>query len=245
MSLIPQILAPVRLSPEQRDAMFVLMDRHYANLCRRQFESDLEAKDWVLLLTAEEGGAIRGFSTQVLDSITVAGRTIRYVFSGDTIVDRDAWGSSALSTAFGKLACHWIDQYPEDELYWYLICKGFRTYRAPLIYFRECYPRYDATTPADLRRILDAIGQQRFPDRYDARRGVILASADSDYLRPGVGDITPERERDPHVRYFLEQNPGHARGDELGCIARLAVDNFSAVAQRVVNSAAFARLQIG
>ncbi|MCY2964881.1 MAG: hypothetical protein NT069_14790, partial [Planctomycetota bacterium] len=64
-------------------------------------------------------------------------------------------------------------------------------------------------------------------------------------LRPGVGDVTPERLLDPHVRFFEERNPGHVAGDELCCIARLRRDNFSSIAQKLIRSTAFARQRVG
>ena len=51
--------------------------------------------------------------------------------------------------------------------------------------------------------------------------------------------MTSSRLRDPHVRYFAELNPGHARGDELCCIAPLTRENFTLAAQRVIGTDAF------
>ncbi len=245
MTLAARIIPPAALSSTDRDAMYALMDRHYENMRRPQFEADLAEKDWVILLADEPTGSVCGFSTQRLITVEVDGRPVRCVFSGDTIIDREHWGSGALATAFGKLACHWIEQFPNDELFWYLISKGFRTYRVLTVYFREFFPRFDAETPADLRRIVDAVSLSRFPERYDWKRGVVKAKPDSDRLRPGVGDVTPERLLDPHVKFFEERNPGHVDGDELCCIARLRRDNFSAIAQKLIRSTAFARQRIG
>jgi hypothetical protein len=55
-------------------------------------------------------------------------------------------------------------------------------------------------------------------------------------LRSGVAEITEQRLRDPHVRFFAERNPGHASGDELCCIAPLTRENFTPAAYRVIGS---------
>lgn len=245
MTQSARIIPPADLTLSERDAMFALMDRNYENMQRDRFESDLSGKDWVILLTDEVTGGVCGFSTQVLLPVSVDGLAVRCVFSGDTIIDREHWGSSALATAFGKLACHWIEAYPDEKLYWYLISKGFRTYRVLPVYFREFFPRYDAPTPARLQAVLDAVSQNQFPDRFDPMLGIVWAKADSDRLRSGIGEITSERLLDPHVQFFAERNPGHACGDELCCIARLAFDNFSAVAERLIRSTVFARQRVG
>lgn len=245
MTLAARILRPSQLASSDRDAMFALMDRHYENMVRSQFETDLSEKDWVILLIDETSSEVCGFSTQALISLSIDDRPIRCVFSGDTIVDRDHWGSSALALAFGKLALYWIETYPDDEVYWCLISKGFRTYRVLPVYFRDFHPRYDAEMPADLQVIIAAFAEMKYPDRFERQKGIIRSSVLSDRLRPGIGEITPERLQDPHIRFFVAKNPGHAEGDELCCIARMTPENFSAAAQRMIQSSAFARQRVG
>ncbi len=245
MTLTACILPPLELTLSDRDAMFALMDRHYANMSRVRFESDLAEKDWVILLVDDVSGGVCGFSTQALISPTVDGRQVRCVFSGDTIVDPEHWGSSALALAFGKLALHWIDTYPDEEVYWCLISKGFRTYRVLSVYFREFHPCHSAEMPSNLQSIISAVAEIKFPDRFDHERGIVKATSGSDRLRFELGEITPERLLDPNVRFFSQRNPGHADGDELCCIARMMRNNFSAAAERMLQSAAFSRQRIG
>ena len=57
---------------------------------------------------------------------------------------------------------------------------------------------------------------------------------------PEVADVTPERLRDPHVAFFVRRNPGHARGDELCCLAPLTRANFTPAAYRVIGPEAAA-----
>lgn len=241
MTLIPRILAPSELTAAQCDEMYALMDRFYENMDQDRFRRDLSEKDWVILLIDSQQNRVSGFSTQTMLRLEVDHRPVNCVFSGDTIVDPRHWGTSSLPLAFGQLACRWIEQYPDSELYWYLISKGFRTYRVLPVFFREFFPRYDAPTPPNLQRILAVASHLKFAGRFDPHTGIIYAAESGDRLRPGPGEITAERLQDPHVRFFAEKNPGHIRGDELCCIARLAADNFSPAAQRLVQSEAFHR----
>jgi hypothetical protein len=233
MTLVGQLIPAAAVTPAQRDAMFALMDRHYLNVTRGRFDSDLAEKDWVILLRDRQSGAIGGFSTQVLMDVQVAGRPMRALFSGDTIVDRDRWGDSALAHVWGRLALSLIDR-ADGELYWFLISKGYKTYRFLPLFFHEFYPRHDRPTPAWANAVIGTLARQRYPGDYDARAGVVRAGAGKDRLRPGVAELTTERQRDPHVRFFAERNPGHAAGDELCCVAPLTRANFTAAAYRVI-----------
>jgi hypothetical protein len=234
MGLIGELIPAVRITPAQRNGMFALMERHYDNVCRNRFNADLDEKDWVILLRDRDTGAIGGFSTQMLLDVEAAGRPIKALFSGDTIVDRDRWGDSALSHVWGRLALSLIDRQGGAALYWFLISKGYRTYRFLPVFFHEFYPRYDSPTPTWASDAIDALALYKYPDDYEPQHGVIRAGPAKDRLRRGVADIGTERLRDPHVRFFAARNPGHVRGDELCCIAPLTRENFTAAAYRVI-----------
>jgi hypothetical protein len=229
------ILMPVTaLTSKQHQAMLALMNRHYENVSADSFTADLAEKQWVILLLDPATEALCGFSTQVILDVAVAGRPVQALFSGDTIVARERWGDSALAHVWGRLALSLIDRLVDTGLYWFLICKGYKTYRFLPLFFHEFYPRYDIATPAWAKGVIDALGRQKYPVSYDPVAGIIRASSGKDRLRPGVADITPERLRDPHVRFFAERNPGHPDGDELGCLAPLTRDNFTPAAYRVI-----------
>jgi hypothetical protein len=125
-------------------------------------------------------------------------------------------------------------RYADEPLYWFLISKGYRTYRFLPVFFREFYPRYDRPTPTPAQSLLNAFARAKFGAAFDAVQGVIVANPDGCRLRPGVADLTPGRLHDPHVRFFQERNPGHAQGDELCCLAPLTPENFTAAAHRVI-----------
>lgn len=211
-----------------------LMDRHYANLQATAFEADLSEKHWVIQIVVPESGQLCGFSTQMLLEVVVDQRPVTALFSGDTIVDPRYWGDSALSHVWGRLALSLIDRQRKRELYWFLIAQGYKTYRFLPVFFHEFYPRYDAATPARIRRVIDALARHKSPQAYDPAAGVIRASARQYRLRAGVADLTPGRLRDPHVQHFAQLNPGHVTGDELCCLAPLTRANFTPAAYRVI-----------
>jgi hypothetical protein len=226
------------LVPTQRDAMFALMDLYYVNVQRMRFDRDLEEKRWVIWIEDDDTHELRGFSTQMLIELTVAGKPITALFSGDTIIARECWNEQALTHIWGRLALALMDRHPPGSLFWFLISKGYKTYRFLPVFFHEFYPRHNHVTPIDMRQILDALGRYKFPTLYDPVRGVITAADGKDRLRDGIADITPERLKDPSVRFFRERNPGHADGEELSCLAPLSRANFTAAAYRVIGTPA-------
>jgi hypothetical protein len=222
------------LSPADRDAMFALMDRHYRNVQRAAFERDLAEKRWVILLFAPGDDALRGFSTQMVLDADVAGRSVKALFSGDTIIDRDYWGDQELMRIGGTLALSVVDEFPGHEVYWFLVSGGYKTYRFLPVFFQEFYPRHDRATPPPMQQVVDALAGWKFPGRYDRARGIIRVDANQYCVRQGLADLTDQRLRDPHVEYFAQRNPGHVAGEELCCLARLSRDNFTPAAYRVL-----------
>ncbi len=225
------------LTSQQRADMLALMDRYYANITVMQFAHDLKEKQWVITLSDPQSGRLCGFSTQMVMHTECQGKPIHALFSGDTIIAPEYWGDVALSHVWGNLALALIDQYAGDgELYWFLISKGYKTYRFLPLFFHIFYPRYDVPTPVHIRDVIECLAKEKYAVAFRADQGIIVADDKKDCLRSGIAEITPERLHDPHVRYFLKRNPGYARGDELCCVAPLTRENFTPAAYRVIHA---------
>jgi hypothetical protein len=243
MRLEARFHRPEELTAAQRDAMFALLARHYDRASREAFERDLDEKHWVIWLCEPGAERLCGFSTQMVLDRVVDGRPIRALFSGDTIVNRSDWGTNALAIAWGQLATQLVRREPDSQWYWFLICKGFRTYRFLSVFFDEFYPRCDRPTPLAVQSLLDALAADKFPAAYDREAGVVRADRHDYVVRPEIGEPPPGR-LDRHVAYFLERNPGYREGDELCCLAPLAMENFSAAARRLMATPAFASADV-
>ena len=211
-----------------------MLERYYENVSRADFLADLAEKHWVIVLLDPRTDELCGFSTQMLMEAVVGGAAVRALFSGDTIVARQHWGDIALARSWGRLALSLIDRCASEDLYWFLISKGYKTYRFLPLFFHEFYPRHDAPTPDWAGRLIHGFAGHKYGHAYDAAAGVIRAWPRKDRLRAGVADLTAERLRDAHVRFFAERNPGHGRGDELCCLAPLSRANFTPAAYRVI-----------
>lgn len=236
MQLEHQIVPVVAISAADRQDMLDLMVRHYENVCPQAFAADLTEKQWVILIRDPSDHALCGFSTQMLIDLVVEGRPIKALFSGDTIVDQQHWGQQALLQASGQLAASIIERHPASDLFWFLLSQGYKTYRFLPVFFREFYPCYDVPIPPNFQVVLDALAAWKYPGRYDREAGVVRTASDQYHLRRGVAEVTAERLRDPHVRYFLKRNSGHAAGDELCCLAPLTWANLTPAAHRFLRS---------
>ena len=235
MKLIGRVVEVENVTLPERNQMFSLMDAYYDNMDRSVFEADLDQKQWVILLT-DPFHVVCGFSTQTIVDGVVEGKPIRALFSGDTIIDRKHRAQNPLAHLWGQLSCSLIDANPSIPFYWFLISKGYKTYRFLPVFFHEFYPRHDAPTPAWASRVIDVLGEQCFSPSYDSAAGIVRANHFSCRLRTKVAGISDRRLQDPHVQFFADKNPGHARGDELCCIAPLTRDNFTTAAYRVIGS---------
>jgi hypothetical protein len=230
MNLESQTIAANELRPACVERMCQLMQAHYEGVSKAQFLADLQAKQWVILLYDHD--CLCGFSTQVLFDHPHEGRRTKILFSGDTIIDKRHWGSLALPIAWGRLMLSLQASHPGAELYWLLTTKGYKTYRFLPVFFHEFYPCPAAETPAFEKGLLCSAAAQRFGGRFEPASGILRAEPGAQRLREGVAEIDNWRLRDPHVAFFQQQNPGHARGDELVCLARFHPDNLKPYIRR-------------
>lgn len=232
LSLEPHIVARHRLTDTVREAMLALHAAHFSNVRRERFMADLEEKDWVILLV-KRGGGIAGFSTQKLMPPIRADSPVRFLFSGDTIVERAYWNTPLLAGCFGHLMLRLLETHAGTGLYWFLISKGFRTYRFLPVFFEQFWPSPDRETPPEMAALLSVVATGKFGAAFDRMAGIVRVQ-DGDCLAPELADVPTTRLHDPYVAFFLERNPGYTRGDELACLAPIRVDNLNTLARRVI-----------
>jgi hypothetical protein len=203
----------------QRDEMFALFSQYYDCIERARFDSDLDEKDAVILLTA--GGAIQGFSTLKTLPVRVGRRTHYGVYSGDTVLAREYWGQRVLGKVFLRYLFKQKMRRPLRPFWWFLISKGYKTYLLMANNFGEHWPRHEQAMPAERKTILDAFGTAYFPDYYDAATGLIQFPESLGQLKFHITPITDEQREVPRISFFEEKNPTWMQGTELACLARM------------------------
>ena len=237
--LVASVVPHTAVTLEERRQMFALLRKHFACTSRERFEADLREKETVILLRDAGSGRIQGFSTLMRMTAELDRRDVVAFFSGDTIIDREYWGETTLSRAWGQVVFGEADRIaaerPGTSVYWFLICSGYKTWRFLPVFFRQFYPNADGPTPLGVRRLLDTLATRKFGDQYVPAEGVVRFR-EATPLRPGVADVTDGRLRDSQVAFFARVNPGHAAGDELACLAEISRSNLTKAGLRMVSS---------
>jgi hypothetical protein len=226
-----QVVPVPELEACVRRAMYALYERYYAQTDARAFNDDLDGKQQVLLMH-DAGGQLRGFSSLCVLRLGGTG-ALRAIFSGDTVVDHRFWGQQALAFSWIRLAGRIAREEPAIPLYWFLIVKGYRTYRYLHAFTRRYYPHWRDPTPAAEQALLHRLAGARFGTHYDPATGVVRFPRSRGQLRRRWAAVEDAARGRPEVRHFLRCNPGYAAGDELVCLTRLEGANLRPLARRL------------
>lgn len=219
------------LTEAEREAMYGLLSSHFAGVTRERFAADLAEKTWALLLEDERG--LRGFSTLLLYESSPPGEGIcTVVYSGDTIVDPATWGSPALPCCWIAAVRRLREEHPQGRLWWLLLTSGFRTYRFLPVFWKEFWPRWNASTPPEVQARIDFLAREKLGDLYRREEGIVRFP-EPQRLRGELARVPEGRLADPHVAFFLEKNPGWMEGDELVCLTEIAEENLTAAGRRM------------
>jgi hypothetical protein len=214
------------------DRMFALLAASFSGVDRDTFRDDLAEKSCAVLLEDAEG-ELRGFSTLLMYDTRAGGRPLTVVCSGDTIVEPSAWGSYALPRAWIRAVHDLRRRHSTGELQWLLLTSGYRTYRFLSLFCQRFYPQHGLPPSPASQALLEAVSGERFGPLFDRAAGVVRFPKPQ-VLREELLAVPSGRLADPHVRFFLDRNPGYVAGDELVSLASLADDNLTAAARRMM-----------
>jgi hypothetical protein len=229
--VIGRLVARESLTEAEREAMLALLHEHFCGVTPERFAADLAEKNWALLLEDEHG--LRGFSTlQIYETAGPDSEPLTVVYSGDTIVERDAGATAALPKSWIAAVRALRERHPRGRLLWLLLTSGFRTYRFLPVFWREFWPRWDAPTPPEICDLRNHLAQEKLGPLYDQETGIVRFP-EPQVLREGLAEIPAGRLADPHVAFFLAANPSWAQGDELVCLAELAEWNLTPAGRRM------------
>lgn len=219
------------LTSAQVGEMFELLAGHFDGVSQDQFKRDLAEKNRVILLLRDN--RLVGFSTMMAYTTVFEDESLNVIYSGDTIVAPEAWGTTALPRAWIAAVNKWRGLLPEGRCFWLLLTSGFRTYRFLPVFWREFFPRFDKPTPVQTRHLLSQLSRERFGSQFDSTAGVVRFDSPQ-RLRANLQEVPIGRERDAHIAFFLATNPGHVRGDELVCLTELCDENLTRAGRRMI-----------
>ena len=222
MELKGDIVKINEISQSEIEEMYILMTEFYNDVEKDVFLKDLKEKDYCIILK-DDKNKVKGFSTQKIMNFTLGNEEIYGVFSGDTIIDKENWGNLTLFKVFANFFFPFGEKY--KNFYWFLIVKGYKTYKFLPTFYKEFYPNYKAETPEKFKNIMDLFGEIKYPNEYNKENGVIEYKGIKDSLKKGVADITKKELKDKNVQFFLESNPNYEKGNDLVCITSLKIEN--------------------
>jgi hypothetical protein len=240
--LVARTVAVTALDAQMLADAFALFEEAYEGTDRERFERDLAEKQWIILLRDRESGALKGFSTVLVEDLP-GERPATVVFSGDTVIHRDYWGQKQLQIAFVRILLSLKLRSPRRRLCWFLLSKGYRTYLLLANAFPKAVPRYDRADDPYLRAALNELASRRFGPAYDRARGIVRFDSGHERVRSGLAPITIRHLENLHVRFFVARNPGHSLGEELACLAEVRLIDITRIAVRLV--ATLARRALG
>lgn len=235
-ALTSKIVPVSAVSSSDREEMWTLYRRFYSGTHRELFERDLAQKDSLLLLRDAEQ-RIQGFSTLQVGVTHFEGAPVRFVFSGDTIVDRAHWGSQALAFTWLRYVGELKRERPEWPLFWFLIVKGHRTFRYLPAFAHEFYPHWRHGTPARISALMNQLARERFGAAFDDVNGVIRYPESHGHLAEPFAEANEREAEREDVSFFLRRNAGYRQGDELVCLCELSAENLRPLARRLFESA--------
>jgi hypothetical protein len=214
------------LSDQTISEMFALFEKYYVDVSEAQFRSDLMEKTHVLMFRG--GDELIGFSTIFRKRIPAVGQGT-FLFSGDTVIREDYWGSKILQTTFLKYIVATKVSNPLEPVYWMLISKGFKTYMMMRKNFGCSFPR-DGREPTRLMgEIRNRFYSWKYGSAYDAASGLITFEHSHGAVRGQLAEPKGYQLQNTDVRFFLEKNPRYTDGVELACIAKIRVADLAAL----------------
>lgn len=225
------------LTQSERATMFGLLSLEFLGVDRQDFIRDLEEKDSVMLLRKEDlFGEIVGFSTLMLLDLPIVGRKVKAVFSGDTTVLEEYRSSTGFGIEIVRYFLKALEDFPDHEIYYVLISKGWRTYKILPFLFKSFAPKYDAASSPNDKAVMNAFGCLKYPRNYDSDKGTIMFLEDTQRLVPGSIDAIPPKEPDAHTKFFLDRNHSYLSGTELVCVAAVKQNNFAPAMVRLLKT---------
>lgn len=217
--MLKGFIKPIKeYSEAEISAMYLLMEEFYDNTNEAVFRRDFFDKDYCLALYLEDGSLV-GFTTQKILEIDVDGKKVNGMFSGDTIIHKDYWGDIELFKVWAKFWFEFAEEY--EEFYWFLICKGYKTYRIMPLFWKEFYPNYRIETPEYEQKLINAYASALYPDEYNSETGVIEYKSIKDKLKNGVANVGDREMKNKDIAYFCKANPDYMNGNDLACIAKI------------------------
>ena len=206
---------PQTLSEAQIAQLYTLYQTYYGGTTPELFCRDLQEKDQILIL--QDNQTPIGFTTLKIIRSQHQNQPIRAIFSGDTIIHHQYWGSQTLPLAWCELVGKIQAQEPHIPLYWLLIVKGDRTYRYLNVFSKQYYPNRKTPTPPEIQSLINQLARERFGAHYHPQRGIVHYPQSQGHL----AEAPPVAVRSGTRAFGIADSRGHDDCAQLDELSRL------------------------
>lgn len=213
------------LTSDLKVQMFKLFEQYYDHVTYERFLQDLNEKTHVFFFHEPETNRLVGFSTIFRKVIPEIAPGV-FLFSGDTVIHEDYWGSKALQKSFFWFILKSKLLTPFAPLYWMLMSKGVKTYLMMRKNFKYSFPNVLGPTPKTYHHVLQSFYAMKFPGDFRSELGLILFKEKVGAVKHRL-DVNPESiMNNPEAQFFAESNPRWDQGEELACVAEIRFTDF-------------------
>ena len=153
--MIGELLSRAALGPDEVADMYRLFTMHFEGVSAHRFRVDLGRKDWVIRVRDRD--TLLGFTSLQFLRVHAGVREFNVLYSGDTIMKPEARSTTLLARTWIDSVRRISELHAVEDMHWLLLVSGFRSYRLLPVFWREFYPNYMKSTPAEVRRTVDAL----------------------------------------------------------------------------------------
>ncbi len=235
MSLEPKskVIKVNSLSVVELKEMHEVFKKYYNNADLETFFLDINKKQYVLVIKDRVDGRIVGFSTIALMDLDYGGKKVIGFFSGDTILEKEYWGSRRWQITWALFFLKIKLANPLTPIFWLLISKGYKTYLLLANNFKNYYPRMNRND-SRLEKVVDFYCDELYQEYYVKDEKILDFGDEYQSLQEGVAEICDDvKSRSPKIQYFEERNPGWRRGTELPCVGVMELSALSSFIKKV------------
>ena len=197
---------------------------------RNVFEALVRGRSYMALVYADRGRTrLVGTSGITIERVSWDGRDVVMLYTSDVLLHPTARGRNVLQRIGAWSYVRTRARYPLRPIYWFLGASSTSAYLLLARNLATFWPHPARTTPSSMLRLRDAMARTVMADRWDAEQGVFRV-AGVKRLRDAQAARPPRHQPDAFMTYFEQQNPAHAEGDALGCLAPLNTANWLSIA---------------
>lgn len=213
-----------------REIMYQIFENHYDEVSQFQFFEDLNKKQYIALIKSVN--EIVGFTTFQVSDMNSKKENYSIVFSGDTIIKKEHWGSQIMAKGWIKSVAHITKKEQNKTWYWFLISKGHRTYMYLPLFFEKYYPSLEPDREDNLFSLVDNCSKKMFGNYWNPKKGIIQFSKSMGQLKSDFWHMN-KKKNNAHIDFFYKMNPDYNKGNELVCMAEISSNNLRSFIKRM------------